>query len=184
MIRCLIFDLDGTLFDSREANVISYQLAFKDAGLTLDVEAYEKNFGHRFNELMDIMLPSSDDVARNKIKQQKAAYYSQQLSLVKPNLGLIELLKSAGDNYKTALVTTASRVNVTNLLEHFSIKENLFDHIITGEDVTYSKPNPECYKKAIAVLGAHPEECLVFEDSPIGIEAATNAGAHVIRVTI
>lgn len=184
MIRCLIFDLDGTLFDSKQANIVSYQLAFKDVGLMLDVAAYQKNFGHRFKELMDVILPGSNDVTRNNIKQKKAIYYSQQLSLVKPNLGLIELLKSTGDNYKTAIVTTASRVNVTNLLEHFSIKEDLFDHIITGEDVTYSKPNPECYKKAIAVLGAHPEECLVFEDSPIGIEAATNAGAHVIRVTI
>ena len=91
------------------------------------------------------------------------------------NNRLVDLLRLSKKEYKIALVTTASKENTYELLQKFDLKE-LFDLILTNEDVVKVKPDPEGYLKAIRYFGAGPEECIVFEDSEVGIEAASKAG--------
>jgi len=184
MITCLLFDLDGTLFDSTAANVAAYAAAFKDVGVTFDATAYKRLFGLRFDEMMAAIAPDMDAATRQKIKPLKAGYYEANFDLVRQNTGLLALLRSCRAHYKTALVTTAARRNVTSLLRHFAVEETLFDVIITGDEVTHGKPDPECYLAAIKALGVPAEQCCVFEDSDIGITAARAAGADVIRVQL
>lgn len=186
MISCLIFDLDGTLVDSSAANVKSYSQVFSDVGLEFPAEKYRSSFGLRFPEMMDHIAPGSDAEQRAKIKTLKAKYYVENINLVRLNDSLLELIKDvkAKSSHKTALVTTASRQNVDNLLSHFSINKDLFNVIIVGEDVVNGKPEPECYIKAIEFLKVKPEECIVFEDSQVGHEAAIKAGAKVVKVNI
>jgi beta-phosphoglucomutase len=184
MLTCLITDLDGTVFDSREANVAAYAQAFADAGFEFDATAYHHNFGLRFPEMITALAPEAGEDVKRLIREKKADYYQKNLSMVRPNQALLSLLQSCAGTHKLALVTTASRVNVQNLLNHFSVPEDLFQIIITGEDVQNSKPDPECYTKAIASLGVSADTCCVFEDSQIGIAAAEAAGAHVIRVML
>jgi len=184
MITALLFDLDGTLFDSSEANVTSYSQAFSEAGVTFDADAYKANFGLRFGEMMDLIAPSSTPKQRLQIKDLKTRFYAANIGLVKPNDPLLNFLRSAKDHYRAALVTTASKNNVTNLLDHFLGKEQLFDVIITGEDVKLGKPDPECYTLAIRALGVSADGCLVFEDTKVGVEAARRAGTQVIKVSM
>ncbi len=182
MIKYLIFDLDGTLFDSSKANIQSYSRAFSQAGVAFDEQKYVKNFGLRFGEMMDVISPGLTDTQKNKIRELKSTYYKEHLDLVIPNEGLLAIIES--NTYPAALVTTASKVNVDHLLDYFGVKKNLFKVIITGEDVSAGKPDPECYSLALKKLNAKPEECCVFEDSNTGIQAAKSAGIKVVKIVI
>ena len=184
MISALIFDLDGTLFNNSEANVRSYEQAFKDLNLSFDAEKYRLNFGLRFDRMMDALIPNTGLEIRQKIKEKKAKYYQQNFSFVQPNHDLLSFATDSKVHYKTALVTTASRHNVEQLLQHFLPNHNLFDTVITGENVHHSKPDPECYLLAFEALSVGPASCVIFEDSDIGVEAARRSGASVIRVKI
>lgn len=184
MISSLIFDLDGTLFDSTEANIKAYSLAFQAVGLELDVNKYRQLFGLRFPEMMQAIAPTADETARQKIKAAKAEYYQANLQLVQPNIGLLAFVESAKSHYSMALVTTASRKNVDALLKNFLPDQRLFELVVTGEDVKQGKPDPECYLLAASKLGVEPKQCLVFEDSDVGLEAARQAGMPTIRIAI
>ena len=79
------------------------------------------------------------------------------------------------------LVTTAKRANAQTVLRHHELEE-YFDYVVTSDDVSASKPDPECYLLALQKCGIKPNEALAFEDSEPGILAAEAAGINVIRV--
>jgi sugar-phosphatase len=81
-------------------------------------------------------------------------------------------------------VSTAARANAEAVLRHLDLGPPLFDVRIFGEDVQRGKPDPECYLTAMTRLEAKPDECLVFEDSVVGIQAAEAAGTTVVRVRV
>ena len=79
------------------------------------------------------------------------------------------------------LVTTASRQNTYDILNHFGLV-GIFDAILTQEDITRPKPNPEGFFRAMEKYNITPEKCLIFEDSEVGIEAAEQTGGTVFVV--
>ena len=183
----IITDFDGTLVDTFVANYKSYKTAFELCGLSLDIDTYKKCFGFRFNEFMDYM-GIEDETVRAKIKAIKTERYTRNIDYVKVNQYLLGFIMLAKDNgLKIGIATTASRVNVQNILKYFKI-EHLFDFVITGEDVQHGKPDPEVYKKALAAASFNPhhtiapEAALVFEDSDTGVQAAVAAGINYIKI--
>jgi beta-phosphoglucomutase-like phosphatase (HAD superfamily) len=80
-----------------------------------------------------------------------------------------------------AVATSASRQDVHRLLGHLGLRE-LFDAVVTAEDVRLGKPDPEVYLLAAEGIGVAPVQCLVFEDSVVGVQAARRAGMRVIGV--
>lgn len=184
MYKAFIFDLDGTLFSTIEANVQAYAQAFAKADLPFDETTYRNLFGLRFQEMLEAIAPQATEQQAATVKRFKARYYAELTHLVEPNTALIGFLQTIHPGYKTALVTTARKDNATLLLDYFAIDTELFDIIVTGETVAASKPDPECYNIAIKELAVPAEQCCVFEDSDIGVEAATLAGTKVIRIRI
>lgn len=184
MTAAFVFDLDGTLFDSSNANLASYIEAFKQNGLVLNQAKYISCFGLRFQEMMDQLAPETDDATRAAIKKDKATIYKNNIDLVKPNAGLLALVEELSKSHKTALVSTASKINIENLLGHFLPDKKLFDVVIVGEDVTRGKPDSEAYDLAFEKLGVDAFDCVIFEDSNVGIEAALKTGAKVVKVRI
>jgi len=183
----IITDFDGTLVDTFLANYKSYKTAFEKVGLTLDEETYRKCFGLRFNEFMN-EVGINDSFTRIKIKQIKSEEYEKNVDYVRPNQYLLTFLMLAKNNgIIIGIGSTASRVNINNVLKHLKL-ENFFDFIVSGEDVTCGKPNPEVYQKALSVASFNPhhtiapESALIFEDSETGIQAAINAGIDYIQV--
>ena len=105
----------------------------------------------------------------------------------RPHLRLIDGLdhflrdsKKAGT--KMGIGTAAIRFNVDFVLDGLQL-HHYFDSIITADDVINSKPDPETFLKGAGQLGVLPEECLVFEDSPKGAEAALHAGMKCVAIT-
>lgn len=182
MIKAIITDFDGTLVDTFEANLLAYQRAFHSVGLTLTAERYRRCFGFRFERFMSAMGVFDDQVAA-AIKEAKRQAYPQhfdRLRLNRPLLSLIEGFKSLGG--LTAIASTARKENLMNAVNYLGIAPH-FNLIYAGADVRQGKPSPEIYDKAMAALGVQPAETLIFEDSPVGLEAAKASGASYILVT-
>ncbi len=182
-IKLFIFDLDGTLFSTVEANIRAYTKAFAECGIKLPGDVYRSKFGLRADDLLKTLAPGMTDDDKAGLRHKKAEHYRDSVALVKPNLPLIEFLKDMSRTHKTAVVTTASRVNALFILDHFGLTEFL-DYMIFGEDVTKGKPDPECYLKCLSESGFTAADAVVFEDSEVGEEAAREAGISVVRVKI
>lgn len=182
MINAIITDFDGTLVDTYEANLRAYQKAFQAVGQSLTDEQYRKCFGLRFDRFMSCMGIFEDSLS-GKIREKKAEFYPGFFDYLKLNSSLIELIKSYKQKGgKTAIASTARRENLLNVVRYLGI-EDCFDLIYTGEDVKNGKPSPEIYVKTMDELGVTPSETIIFEDSPVGIEAARASGAKYLIIT-
>lgn len=183
-IRLLLLDFDGTLADTRRANALGYIDALAEEGYALDEQTYLKNyFGMRCDEFLTRLGFSSAE-ERQRIRRRKIELYPLHFDSVRVNEPLLKFVKEfRSRGGKAFIVSTGHIDNITNVMRHLGIGGE-FDLIISGDDVTMSKPHPECFLKAMERAGATPAETLIFEDSEIGLEAARRSGAGVIRIEL
>lgn len=181
-IQAIITDFDGTLVNTFLANFFAYRKAFEALSLDLSEELYSRCFGLRFDDFM-AEADITDSSKRQIIREKKSFYYPSFFYLLKPNKALIELIeKSHGQGIKTAIASTARRINLMNALSYLQIND-LFDLVITGNEVSSGKPNPEIYVKAMKELQVQPENTLIFEDSEVGLMAAKNSHANYVHIS-
>ena len=181
-----ITDFDGTLVDTREANYLAYKETFKKIyDYELKPEDYYDNFGLRINELLEKLGLDIDKM--NEVKKMKSRVYKKYFDRININLGLFTALyykKQSG--HIVALATTASKKNVENILNYFEIND-LFDYIITGENVKNGKPDPEVYNKVIEKYSfVESDNIHIFEDSDVGLLAAHHSNAkdkNIVDIT-
>lgn len=180
-MKVLMVDLDGTLIDTKDINYMAYKEAIEPYGYSIDYKYYCKfcNGRHYLDFLPQIT--TTDEAVLFDIHKRKKDAYSKYLKLGRVNLSLVGIINNSRTEYKTVLVTTASKQNTYDILNAFSLSD-IFDLILTHEDVTKFKPDPEGYIKAMTYYNAKPEECVIFEDSDVGIKAAEQSGANVYIV--
>lgn len=180
VLKLLIVDLDGTLFDTKDVNYNAYREAIAGYGYEIDYEYYCKfcNGRHYLDFLPSITTTDKDVLL--KIHADKKNAYKKHVDKASLNTALVDIIKSMKKECKAAIVTTASKANCDNILEHFELKE-LFDLILTQEDVSEPKPSPEGFLKAMHFFDVSPEETIIFEDSDVGIEAAERSGAYYYK---
>ena len=176
-MKAIITDFDGTLFDTQFANFEAYRRSFRDAGLS-------KLFGVRFDVLMkELCVPLE---LQEYIKERKAKHYEDLVkeNFIKPNTQLLDFIEYEHSNgTKTAIASTARLKNIQTVLKHFH-KENLFDAIISGEEVKHPKPLQDAYIKALVQLKVNATDAIAFEDTKIGVIAANHAGIKCIKIAI
>ena len=173
--------MDGTLFDTQDVNYWAYKAAFEEQGLNLNYNDYLKYcIGKQYNDFIVKLIPNNKEIY-DIIHKRKKELYPNYLCKARMNEHLINFARLIKSDYNIAIVTTASRKNVQDILRYFNI-EKLFDYIITGEDVIKNKPDPECYVKAINHFKNNIEDVVIFEDSKVGIESASKTGATVFVV--
>lgn len=176
--RLVMVDLDGTLVDTLEANYRAYEKAMNDFGYEISLETYaSKCDGRSYKDFLPGLL-GGDTRYMEEIHERKKQFYPECLRYAKVNGHLAAILKAMKHDYHTALVTTASKANVECILERFGL-ENLFDLVVTQEDVEKSKPDPACYIMAREHFGVKAEDAVIFEDSKTGMEAALASGSDV-----
>lgn len=180
MNELLAFDFDGTLFDTDEANQRAYNEALIEFGYSMSLKFYKEHCkGKNYKEFLPKILKTENPEMLKAIHEAKKKYYSKHYGCVKINESLITFIRIKRVTCKIALVTTASRASVMDILSLFSVG-SYFDYIIAGEDVTNHKPDPECYIMAMEMANASPDTTTIYEDSKEGIRAAVSSGAQVV----
>ena len=179
--KLALFDLDGTLFDTNEVNYRAYRDALAHYGFAFEREYWYRNcIGRHYRDFL-ADLGITDEATLHGIHKLKKQFYPTHLECAKENRHLFSMIELMRSEYYIALVTTASRKNVEDILNAFD-KTNVFDKIFTQEDVTKKKPDPEGYLKAMEHFKMTPEETIIFEDSEAGLQAAKAGGAYYFQV--
>ena len=182
--KLAIFDLDGTLFNTSEVNFMSYARAIKQSGFTMDEDFslfHKISNGKNFRLFLPQLIPGISEKEMQDIHQAKQDCYKEYLQFAFKNEHLFSVISALASTYLIAIVTTASIKNVRDILNYFDVYE-LFDYIISQEDVKVQKPSPEGFLKAIKSARVSINDVLIFEDSDIGIEAAKSSGAKFLKV--
>ena len=180
-LKLIITDFDGTLVNTFEANYLAYAEAFAQCGQILTYDLYRRCFGYRYDDFMHIAGVNDVDIQQRirKIKGEVYPFYFDHLQSNEPLINFIRALHRNGG--KTALASTARRLNLVNALQYLHLTE-FFDCVLAGEDVIHGKPNPEIYLKAMERMEVSARQTLIFEDSEVGIEAAEASGAQCIKI--
>ena len=182
--KLAIFDLDGTLFDTKDVNYNAYQNAIKMLGI--DTEIDYNNFcnlynGKNYREFLPKIIPDITEEQMKNIHNFKKNIYTQYLDKARKNELLFLMIQEIKEKFYISIVTNASKKNVKDILEKFSVK-NLFDLLITQEDVKNPKPSAEGFLKAMNYFNISKKNTIIFEDSEIGIQAANKAETNYVKV--
>lgn len=181
-LKLLLVDFDGTLADTRLANARAYVSALKEVGFQLSEEEYlKRHFGVRCPDfLRSIGFSDPDEIDR--IRRRKIALYPSFFGSVRLNESLWAFCRHfRRQGGKVWIVSTGQAQNLQNAMRYLKL-ENEVDGILSANDVAHHKPHPDAFLKAMAAEGCRPEETLIFEDSPVGIEAARRSGAAYMVV--
>lgn len=180
-MKLMMIDLDGTLFDTKEINYKAYKEAIEPYGYKLDYQYYcEFCNGRHYMDFLPQITTDDESILLDMHKRKKKAY-SKYLSDGRINQALVDIIKNREKGCRAVLVTTASKQNTYDILKQFGVFD-IFDSILTHEDVTKSKPDPEGFLKAMSKYNVEAKDCTIFEDSSVGIEAAEKTGATVFVV--
>jgi HAD superfamily hydrolase (TIGR01509 family) len=186
-LKLVIFDLDGVLVDACEWHRIALNEALSEVcNYKISEDDHEKTFNGiptriKLDILSDMKIISRDCHEEvYKVKQKKTIETIQEKSKNKPEK--IKLIKSLKREGLTVCCFTNSIRETAELMLKTAGIIDLFDMIITNQDVKYPKPNPEGYLKILSYFNISSENALIIEDSPKGIEAAILSGCQVIGV--
>ncbi len=180
MTKAALIDLDGFLINSEELYLQANKIYFKKYNFEFTEELHRQGTGKKFADWIKTVI-SIDKPGEEILKERNVVFFD----LVRKKLKLLpeakEFLELVHKNFKTALVTSSKKDYVDLVFDLTSIN-NYFDLVITGEEITKGKPDPESYLLAAKKLEIAPSECAVFEDSPTGILAGKNATMKVIAI--
>ena len=182
--KLAIFDLDGTLFDTKDVNYNAYQNAIRMAEIDvkIDYDDFCKLYnGKNYREFLPKIIPNISEEQLKKIHNFKKNIYQEHLDKAKKNDLLFSMIEEIKEKFYISIVTNASKKNVEDILEKFSVK-NLFDLLITQEDVKNPKPSAEGFLKAMNYFNISKKNTIIFEDSEIGIQAANKAETNYVKV--
>lgn len=169
------------LLDSEATNVLSAVKSFGHIGIELDEEQKQWVVGRHPDEyLVPFLDRHTIDVAVIKELQRKYYYELIESTPVFPEtLNLVKKLQQHG--IRLAFCTSASRAGTQKILTMLGL-DGIFELLITKEDYHHKKPDPEPYLATVKQLALAPEECLVIEDSEVGLKSAVAAGVKCIVI--
>lgn len=182
--KLAIFDMDGTLFDTKNVNYSAYNRALELCGFDVEINyKYYCEFcnGNNYKTFLPKIVNGITSEEMRKVHEKKKELYSEFLNLARINEHLITMIELLQPQYVIALVTAASMKNVMDILKEFDVVDK-FDFLITQEDVIKTKPDSECFMRAIEKAGVEIEDTIIFEDSETGLQAAELSGANYVKV--
>ncbi|HET9744492.1 MAG TPA: HAD family phosphatase [Chitinophagaceae bacterium] len=184
--KALLFDLNGTMIDDMDYHVKAWHTIFNDLGANISLERMKEECYGKNHEVIERILPGRfSEVQKTQMSLAKETAYQEAF---KPHLKLINgldefLNKAYRQNIPMAIGSAAIMSNIDFVLDGLNIRK-YFSAIVSAEDVSRSKPDPETYLKCARALKVTPVDCLVFEDAPKGVESAFNAGMRSVVLTI
>jgi len=181
----IIFDLDGVIIDTEPLHARTKRMAFEHYGVSVPENLYAEFKGRSDEDMVRDVVeqfgPSS--LEWREVLARKHELFNVHEGEIELIPGASEFISSARSHFdKLALVTSATRRNQEYALRRFGLA-SFFDVIVTGEDTTRTKPDPEPYLAAISRLDIAAKSCLVLEDSMNGVASANAAGCAVVAIT-
>jgi beta-phosphoglucomutase len=183
--KAVLWDLDGTLVDSEEFHWLSWRDTMRPEGIELTYDQFLASFGQRNDRILPVWLGAGVDAGRvTRIGDDKETEFRRLaechgLAPLPGATAWLTALKAAG--WKQSIASSAPRVNVEMMLRAAGL-ESYLDAVVSADDVTRGKPDPEVFLKAAGKLGVPPDRCIVVEDAEAGIEGARRAGMRSIGV--
>ena len=185
--RGFIFDMDGTIVDNMDYHTDSWIAFLARQGKRYDDPDafFRETAGRQGREILRERLGehlTESDIAA--LALQKDMLYREMYGPHRaPIEGLHDLLEQARANgVKLAVATSAPPLNIVFTLDELDLRPR-FDAVVGAADVARGKPFPDVFLKAAAELGVPPADCVVFEDAPLGVEAARAAGMRAVVIT-
>ena len=179
--KAALFDLDGVIFDTEPQYTCFWGSEFRRyypdrPGLENAIK------GQTLTQIYDKWFSGPLEAEREGLTARLDAFEAQMdFPYVEGTVAFIRALREMG--LRTAVVTSSNQPKMSNVFRTRPEFTALFDRIVTAEDITRSKPAPDCYLKAAELLGAAPADCIAFEDSFNGLRSAMAAGTTVVALT-
>ena len=180
--RAYLFDCDGTIVDSMPLHYIAWKAALGEWGCEFDEELFYAWGG----KPTDVIISTLNEMNGLKMPVEALAQYKEELYFdLLPRLKVIpevvEHIEARHGQLPFAVVSGGRRSSVVRSLTTLGLLDK-FATIVGADDYTRGKPAPDAFLLAAERLGMAPADCLVFEDTEIGIQAATAAGMASVKV--
>jgi len=183
MMQAAIFDLDGVIVNTVPLHFKAWQRMFAEYGKEFDFEDYkEKVDGILRIDGARAILTDIDEAELKKAADKKQVYFleylnSEEISVYNDTVDLVKALKK--EKIKRSVISSSK--NCLPILKKVNLVE-LFDVILTGNDVTKGKPDPQVFFMAAEKMSVEPGSCVVFEDAVLGVEAGKRAGMKCVGI--
>jgi len=185
MFKAVIFDWDGTLADTKKAVVGSFRRVLVEVGCVVDGEFIERRIGIGTRKILEEVLKEGnitfDDRMLEELTRKKVKIQTELSEAVNLFEGATDLLDALYGRIKMALATMSDREVIDKLLLEKRV-EKYFDVVVTADEVSKPKPDPEVFLVSATKLNLSPEDCVTVEDSPFGVKAAKAARMKCIAV--
>jgi beta-phosphoglucomutase len=185
-VGAVLWDMDGTLVDSEEFHWLSWRDTMAAEGLPITRDQFVVTFGQRNDSILPHWLGAGATPDRiQHIGDAKEALYRKLVrdSGIAPLPGAAEWVRRLQrEKWRQAVASSAPRANVDVVLAVIGLA-GYFQAVVSAEDVTAGKPDPQVFLTAASRLETPSAQCVVVEDAPAGVEAARRAGMHSIGVS-
>lgn len=195
MLKAIIFDFDGVIANSEPAHFITFQRVLSEEGIFISEKDYFKKYlamddRGAFSTALTDFGKLSDPIYISELIFRKSSYFEHYLKEEMPVYPeTLTFVRSIKGRFPLAINSGALRAEIDAVLSRVALKD-AFPLIISAENISKCKPDPEGYLKALNCLNQiHPElkanayECLVIEDSVGGIKSAISAGMKCVAIT-
>lgn len=183
--QCVIFDMDGVICHTNPHHVKAFEAFFDKYQISYTEQEFEEHmYGKHNGYIMSHFFkrPIKGEELKKLEDEKESMFreiYKDKVETIPYYLVFLEKLKAR--NFKTAVATSAPRANLDLIISSLKIEDKM-DSMLSSEDVSHHKPDPEVYLKSAKLVGVSPSNCIVFEDSFSGVSAALNAGMKVVGV--
>jgi beta-phosphoglucomutase family hydrolase len=183
--KTILWDMDGVISNSYSFHFAAWQEVFTKRGIKFTKEDFTKLFGTRndfiIGTIMGREFPERD--VKIMVQEKEESFRRKATGGIKPFPGVVRLLNALKKgNFKLGLVSSAPKENIDLVLNELNLA-GIFNCIVFGQEVSESKPGPQIYLLAARKLEVTPNDCVVIEDSPLGVKAAKTAGMKCLAIT-
>jgi HAD superfamily hydrolase (TIGR01509 family) len=180
--KAYLFDCDGTIADSMPLHYIAWKKALEEWNCEFEEELFYAWGGMPIAEIISALNERHGlRMPVELVSLRKESLYFELLPQLKAIPEVLEHIEAQHGRIPFAVVSGSTRESVTASLVTLKLLDR-FDALVCAGDYQRSKPDPEAFLVAAGKLGVAPEDCLVFEDTEMGIQAATAAGMASVKI--
>ncbi len=182
--KALIFDCDGTLADTLPVHFQTWSTSLQAVGADISRDWYYKYCGTSAEEMLQILKTLFGyQFDSESVIAERQRHYQSLINTVKEVQAVAEIVRTHYRKIPMAVASGGERVVLEATLNNIKLRD-FFDVVVSIDDVEKGKPEPDIFLLASQRLGVAPQDCIVYEDSDGGLEAARRAGMRSIDVRV